>query len=132
MDDCRGVIKDTINDIGGVIPWDIIEAGDEDIDGGQGFVYVLLEEPDEREEVYRIKVGRSGDVGKRLSDLQTGNSRELRIWKKFPVLDAQAAERAAHQAAESKYERISGEWFRVPKNQWQKFEADIKRAVQGY
>ena len=125
---------DTVKDTEG-IHWDLLEpytGDDDDTDGGQGFVYVLLEEPDERADMYRVKVGRSGDVGRRVRDLRAGNSRELRKVEKFPVFNMPAAEKVAHQVAGSKYEPIDREWFKVHKKKIGKFVADIEKAVQGY
>ena len=127
---------DTVNDKED-IHWDRLEpytGDDDDTDGGQGFVYVLLEEPDEGADMWRVKVGRSGDVDKRVRDLQTGNPRELRKVEKFPVQNMPGAEKAAHQVAGSKYEPIDThrEWFNVHKKKIDKFVADIEKAVEGY
>ena len=116
------------------IPWDDLPVftGEEDIDGDQDYVYALLEKADKRAKKCKIKIGYSGVTDKRVSNLRAGNPRELGILKQFPVRNGRAAERAAHQVAEGKYERIHGEWFSVPKNQLEDFLADIQRAVQGY
>lgn len=104
---------------------------EEDIDGGCK-VYIFLEEPDPRAKTWRLKVGKSGSVKKRRQDLQSGNSRTLRNVREFDAHNAEAAEKAAHKVAERKYERISGEWFRIKKDEFSNFIEDIKQAVSHY
>ena len=116
------------------IQWEdlpIYNEGD-DTDGGEPNIYVVLEKPDPGAETCNCKVGRSTNVEKRRDDLQTGNPRELRTAKEYPVSDAVGAERAAHEALKEHYDNIRGEWFEVPKNKYKKFLRDIEEAVHGY
>lgn len=105
---------------------------EEDTDGDYSKVYIILEEPDPRAKTWRLKVGKSGSVKKRLQDLQSGNSRKLLEVQKFDVYDAKEAEKAAHKVAKHKYEHISGEWFRIKKDEFTNFIEDIKQAVSQY
>ena len=67
-------------------------------------VVYFLHEP----ELDRIKIGRSENRKKRLSDLATGNSQELKLLATFP--GARPEERELHDRFRK--DRIRGEWFR--------------------
>ena len=67
-----------------------------------GFVYAISDGT-------AIKVGRSSNVRKRLSSLQSSNPRELSIVAQVFHDDSVAAERAAHEALAEYHIRL--EWF---------------------
>ena len=116
------------------INWEdlLVYTGEDDTDGGQPSVYIIMEEPDDRRpKTYRCKIGRSTDPKRRCQNLQTGNSRDLRVAKEFQVRNASTAEKAAHAVARDQYEWKSGEWFEVNQSQFKNFIADIGRAVSG-
>lgn len=116
------------------IQWEdlpIYNEGD-DTDGGGSNIYVFMEEPDPGAGTYYCKVGRATKVDKRRNDLQTGNPRELRIAKEYPVSDAVGAERAAHRELDDCYDRVRGEWYAVPEKEYDSFLRDTKKAVHGY
>ena len=104
-----------------------------DLRGPTSSVYIIMEEPHRQAKTYRCKVGKSSNVDKRCQQLKTGNSRELRVVKKFQVYNAVEAEKAAHKMAERyRYKRLRGEWFQVNRNKFEDFKADIERAVRGF
>lgn len=69
-------------------------------------VYVIAEEGAEV-----CKIGLTNDPHKRLSVLQTGQSKLLILHAAWMVADAEALERAAHKALAAR--RLQGEWFAV-------------------
>jgi hypothetical protein len=69
------------------------------------FVYFIIEEPF----MGNVKIGRSNDVDKRLSGLQTGNPNVLIIHKSIPTLDSKTLEINLHKVYQ--HRRKHGEWF---------------------
>jgi len=69
------------------------------------YVYVL-----EADESY--KIGVSADIGKRIKQLQTGNSNKIQLYGYITIADRTEAlrvEKLLHRKLES--DRLSGEWF---------------------
>lgn len=62
-----------------------------------------------------VKIGKSANVNKRLSQLQTASPVPLRVWWQRETPDPELeAKLHRHFAAQ----RISGEWFRFEKSDW--------------
>ena len=61
-----------------------------------------------------IKIGKSGDPGVRLSNLQTANPFELTLVDYISVTHMGQAEDRAHNEAQNYYDR--GEWYRFPRS----------------
>ena len=122
------------NEITGQLNWEELPVfkEEDETDGNQDGVYVLVEKPTPRAKTVRCKVGRSGDTKKRRQDLQTGNSRELRIAAEYPVPrgSGAAAEKAAQDVARARYKHIQLEWFEVPNDKIDQFEQDIQKATK--
>ena len=104
------------------------------VSNDEGYVYCIAEYEDGRKTGY-FKIGTTNNPDKRLQDLQTGNPRELKIWKE-PLLVSQRldAEKAAHAAVE-KYKVDQGggtEWFKVPQDEQDKFYDLFCEAIKQY
>lgn len=56
-----------------------------------------------------LKIGRSIDVDKRLSRLQTGNPNVLKTHKYIPTIDSKTLEANLHKVFQNR--RKNGEWF---------------------
>ena len=85
---------------------------DEETDGPsrspEGYVYMMREE-----ETKNFKIGKTQNLKKRLSDLQTGNSQTLKYVSIIIVSDMNETEAALHKAMEQKYQKVGGgqEWY---------------------
>ena len=95
-----------------------------------GYIYVLQEGISA---TGYYKLGSSGDLGRRLANLQTGNPRQLGILKKWIVGDMTAAEGKARKAVEQYAATLGGgrEWYDVASNHLQTFLTAINGAVAG-
>ena len=82
-----------------------------------GYIYVLQEGGPSGQSGY-YKLGSSGNLKKRLGDLQTGNPRHLEILDKWPVKDMTNAEAQARKAVEPYAATLGGgrEWYYVTTN----------------
>jgi hypothetical protein len=73
-----------------------------------------------------VKIGYSNDPEKRVSELQTGNPRKLKLIISIPF-DTEELAREAEQTfqwlAGKKHRRMVGEWF-IIYGDWKKFTAD--------
>ena len=100
----------------------------------EGYVYCIAEYEGGRESGY-FKIGTAYDPEKRLRDLQTGNARQLKIWKECQLVSQRLdAETAAHAAVE-KYKVDQGggtEWFKVPQDEQDKFYDIFCKAIEQY
>ena len=100
----------------------------------KGYVYCIAEYKGGRESGY-FKIGTAYDPEKRLKDLQTGNPRELKIWKEPQWVSQRLdAERAAHTALEEYKVNLRGgtEWFKVPQDEQDKFYDLFCKAIEQY
>lgn len=86
-------------------------------------IYVISESPDGP-----VKIGRSGNPGARMYELQTGNHRPLALMYVSPAFsrpDVLALERNIHASFCS--QRIAGEWFDVrPQDAINALKAEIE------
>lgn len=70
-----------------------------------------------------VKIGITSDIKKRLTELQVGNPKRLRILKTFELKDdyAPSAEDSLHHSF--RFTRMSGEWFKPTKFMMKVFES---------
>ena len=100
----------------------------------EGYVYCIAEYEDGRETGY-FKIGTAYDLEKRLRDLQTGNARQLKIWKECQLVSQRLdAEKAAHAAVEEyRVDQGGGtEWFKVPQGEQDKYYELFCEAIKQY
>ena len=98
-----------------------------------GYVYVIVEwTTDKQSHTGLYKVGKTVNPNKRISDLQTGNARELGFIRATKVKDITAAEQAAHTALATYRVNYGGgtEWFKT--NDLNKFVTIFDKAVKPY
>ena len=102
----------------------------------EGDVYCIAECDKEGKETGYIKVGTAYDPEQRRKELQTGNARQLKIWRncQFRVSKRLDAEKAAHKDLEKYKANLRGgtEWFMVPPNEWDKFRDLFCKATEQY
>lgn len=74
-----------------------------------------------------VKIGYSNDPERRLTDLQTGNPRKLKLSISLPFESeslAREAEQTFQWLAAKKHRSLEGEWFIVYGN-WKKFISEV-------
>ena len=110
---------------------------EESTDGGgriqAGYIYIIAEQS-QGINTGMYKVGKTGNLPERISDLQTGNEHHLCYWYYRKVNNMTAAEDAAH-AAVTQYRANDGggrEWFYVPHTDLQYFIGCVHQAILPY
>lgn len=96
----------------------------------QSYVYVMHESND----LAICKIGKSDNPESRIGSLQSGNHRQLLLYKKFPAPSSNIAhniESASHRKLQTK--RIRGEWFRIsPEEACKIIEANSSSVAKNY
>lgn len=88
-----------------------------------GFVYLIGEY--ENDHKYKIGSTRNSDIGRRLKQLQTGNSSELFIKSSFETDKPFRLERMLHMKYDSTH--LIGEWFEMDDSDVFGFERDCAK-----
>ena len=100
---------------------------------GVGYIYIISEQSHGCNTGF-YKIGRTGNLGKRIQELQTGNARFLCFYSTEIVDNMAAAELAAHDAV-SQYRATDGggkEWYYVQPASFQEFLTLAEQAVTPY
>jgi hypothetical protein len=77
-----------------------------------GYSYVILDQDERPDQLWRAKIGRAGDPRKRLSQMQTGSAGRLGLLCVFEGVEWEALLHRQY----SSY-RIAGEWFALEGHQ---------------
>ena len=104
-----------------------------------GFIYLIKEEPNDVEgqaNFINFKVGRTVNPEKRLTDLNTGNARQLLMYRPRHVTDAVEREREIHTALQQNNygNQLGGgtEWYNVPRDDDDRFAYIYLRTLHGF
>ena len=109
------------------------EVGEEETDFSAheaGDIYTITQEGQSGDQDILCKVGRTNNLKRRLTQLQTGNPQVLDYYQTFSVSDMAEAEKRAHTAV-SQY-HTTGEWYQVPQRDMAAFMEAIASAARSY
>ena len=100
----------------------------------KGYVYLLEEKEESGDATGFYKVGKAVDIEIRISNLQTGNVRKLRVKRKVEVYNYTAAEKKAHKNLRDYKVNLGGgkEWFQVEESELEMFIGTFKDALEEY
>ena len=101
----------------------------------EGYVYCIAEYDENGMKSGYFKVGTAYHPAERLRGLQTGNVRQLKIWRDPQLVSKRLdAERAAHKALEKYAVKRGGgtEWFKVPPSEEDEFYRIFCEATKQY
>jgi hypothetical protein len=122
------------NDDAGSIPKSEPRIAPDGATDDEGYVYCIAEYEDGKETGY-FKIGTTNDPKERLRNLQTGNARQLKIWRECKLASKRVTAEKEAQRALEKYkadQRGGKEWFKVPQGEQEKFYRLFCEAIQKY
>jgi hypothetical protein len=92
-----------------------------------GYLYLLLEINQHGEESHKIGISKN-EPNKRLKQLQTGNSNEIRILNQYESINYKKIEKILHAKYKLKQTLSKNEWFKLSDNDVFTFLEECKKA----